>query len=63
MISNDSLVCYFAPGSPAAPQGDMPLLGKSNDPTEPKSSFFRGVAVGLGVVVPLWAWVVLSIIH
>ena len=41
----------------------MPLLGKSNDPTEPKSSFFRGVAVGLGVVVPLWAWVVLSIIH
>jgi hypothetical protein len=30
---------------------------------EPKKSFFRGVAVGLAVMIPLWLWLILWLVR
>jgi hypothetical protein len=63
MISNDSLTCAFAPGKVFETPKHLPRSGGSDDPAEPKASFVRGVAVGLGLVAPAWAWVIVSVIR
>jgi hypothetical protein len=30
---------------------------------EPSKSFFRGVAVGIAIMVPIWAWVIIRFLH
>lgn len=27
---------------------------------EPRKSFFRGVAVGIGIMIPMWVWLILQ---
>jgi hypothetical protein len=63
MISNDSLIRYFAPGSPIETPEGPPDLGRPYFSPEPRSSFFRGVTVGLAVATPMWAWVILASIR
>ena len=29
---------------------------------EPQKSFFRGVAVGIAVMIPVWAWVIIRLL-
>ncbi len=44
--------------SVAEPPADI-----AQDSDEPKKSFFRGVAVGLAVMIPVWVWVILWVLH
>ncbi len=29
----------------------------------PRKSFFRGVAVGLAIMIPVWAWLLMRLMH
>ena len=63
MISTDSLISEFAAGSLVKTQDHAPRSAQTGHPTaEPKTSFFRGVIIGLAVAVPVWAWIITSIV-
>jgi hypothetical protein len=37
-------------------------LSQDQPHVEPKKSFFRGVAVGIAVMIPIWAWIIIRIL-
>jgi hypothetical protein len=63
MISPNGLVCYFDPLASIRTRDDAPRPSQSENETEPKTSFARGVAVGLAVALPVWACIILSSIR
>ena len=63
MISNDSLTSAFASPQPAEVRDYAPGASRTDEATEPKSSFFRGAAVGLAVMIPAWTAIVLWLLH
>jgi hypothetical protein len=63
MISTDGLVCYFDPASSIKTREDEPRRSPNEPAAEPRTSFARGIAVGLAVAVPVWACIILSSIR
>jgi hypothetical protein len=63
MISNDSLIRAFAPGSLIKPQEDLPGSGTRDYSNELSPSFFHGLTVGIVLAVPVWALVIVSSIR
>jgi len=56
-------ISAFAPGVPvktrepdAGPDTELPVV-------EPRKSFFRGVAVGIAIMIPIWAWLIIRFLH
>jgi hypothetical protein len=63
LAEKEVLISAFAPraypkmGEPAAgPAIEQPAI-------EPRKSFFRGVAVGIGIMIPIWAWLILRFVN
>ena len=48
---------YVATGESAAE--------RDNEQTyvEPRKSFFRGIAVGLAIMIPVWTWLIIRLLH
>jgi hypothetical protein len=62
MINIGNIISEFAPGSLTTPQDDLRCSGEKDCQAGPKTSFFRGVAVGLAVAIPVWVWLIWSIL-
>ncbi|MBW4024558.1 MAG: hypothetical protein HIU92_15770 [Proteobacteria bacterium] len=58
MISNDSLTSAFRPGAYFPEQEHAPGLTERHDRSDAEMPFFRGVAIGLIVAIPVWALIV-----
>jgi hypothetical protein len=44
--------------------GESPAdLGADQSSAEPKRSFFRGIAVGLAIMIPIWTWLIIRLLH
>ena len=58
-IGDEALGSAFAPGVlvGTGEAVDGPIVDRT--PTEPEKSFFRGVVVGLAIMVPIWAWLII----
>jgi hypothetical protein len=44
------------------PLGDAASHSSATLP-QPRKSFFRGVAVGIAIMIPIWAWLILRLVH
>ncbi len=48
---------YAATGESAAEREDELSY------VEPRKSFFRGIAVGLAIMIPIWTWLILRLLR
>ncbi len=58
----------FVPGAlPSGTFAEQPLAGNGTSRSavepEPRKSFFRGVAVGLAIMIPLWIWLIIKLVR
>ncbi len=63
MISTNGFTCYFDSLGSIGTRDEEPSPSQSENGAEPKTSFARGIAVGLALVVPVWACVILYVIR
>jgi hypothetical protein len=63
VAGKNGAISAFAPVVPAetrkpgaAPDTELPAV-------EPRKSFFRGVAVGIAIMIPIWAWLIIRFLH
>jgi len=68
LAEKEVLISAFAPR--AYPKRAYPKMGEpaagpaiEQPAIEPRKSFFRGVAVGIGIMIPIWAWLILRFVN
>jgi hypothetical protein len=62
-VGKKTLSSALAPGLYVR-TGERPAeLDNEQSFAEPKRSFFRGVAVGLAIMIPIWAWLIIRLVH
>jgi hypothetical protein len=59
VVGKKGLIAAFAPGAFVRARGTRTDADTTPHPAEARTSFFRGVAVGLAIMIPLWVWLVL----
>jgi hypothetical protein len=59
---NNSLgfIRAYAPDGLTKTPADRSRSSEAREPSEPPSSFVRGVIVALTLAIPVWAWVMLT---
>ena len=69
MITNTRSIRAFAPGGLAQTDAEAPTQSESLRPAQadkrakPRATFFRGVFIALAVAIPVWSWIILSILR
>jgi hypothetical protein len=69
MITHTRSIRAFAPGGVVKPKAEPTaqlepfVIIQTDDYVEPRTSFFRGVVIALVGAIPVWAWIILSIIR
>jgi hypothetical protein len=62
-IGQKGLVSSFVADGRIAPRAHITAPGEELTSTKPRKSFFRGVAVGIAIMIPIWAWVILRLMR
>jgi hypothetical protein len=63
VVGKKGIGSAFAPGLYVRTGESPGELDHEHSSAEPKRSFFRGVAVGLAIMIPVWAWLIIRLLH
>jgi len=62
-VGKKALSSAFAPEL-YVPTGDSSTdIDREESSVEPRRSFFRGIAVGLAIMIPIWTWLIIRLLH
>jgi hypothetical protein len=63
VVGKRSLTAAFVPGVSAKTAQSGAVRDAGQPSIEPRRSFFRGVAVGLAIMIPIWTWLIIWLLR